>query len=155
MTMQMRREYKTLVTITLVAVAIGALIALMPRADNFQTVSSRELDETLYDRLDAYLQAYEEDPSLASIFATAMSNPDALTKTDRQTLLVMERKFLSGWELAWTYRRDGQLDTDRYAEWDSWYIGELERRPPFVWTENRTYFPKAFAEHVEESTTWR
>lgn len=149
--MQIRREYKTLATIVAVSAFFAGLLMLMPVAGDLATMGSGELDEMLNDRLDAYLSVYENDPNLTTVFATAMEHPDQLSDRDRQRLIAQERQFIYGWELAWTSRLDGHLDFDRYNEWNSWYIGEIQRRPTFVWTENRTHFSEAFAMHVDQS----
>lgn len=151
----MRKEYQALAGILAFVIVGAGLILLIPQTQYLDTVGSRELDENLYMRLDEYLQSYEENPTLADIFAIAMKDPTALSEADRQIILAQERDFLAGWELAWTYRLDGRLETDRYVEWDTWYAVELERRPSFVWTDNRMHFPEAFVQHVENSVQFR
>jgi hypothetical protein len=95
MTKQIRQEYKTLAAIFLIIAAIAFLLILIPQAENFGAISSQEVDEYLYEKLDEYVRLYEEDPSLANIFNTAITNPDELTVTDRQTYLTLERKLFS------------------------------------------------------------
>ena len=151
---QIRQEHILLSAIFLIVAVIAVLLFLIPQTENFGAISSDEVDDYLYKKLDEYVLAYEEDPRLANIFTTAITNPDELSVTDRQTYLALERKLFSGWEIAWTYKRDGHFGNDRYNEWDSWYIGEVSRRPSFVWTENRDHFSysEAFVQHVDEST---
>jgi len=151
---QIRQEHKTLAAIFLIIAVAAVLLLLIPRTENFGTISSDEVDDYLYAKLDEYVRPYEEDPRLADIFTTAISNPDELSASDRQTYLALERRFFSGWEIAWTYRHEGYFGGDRYSEWDSWYIAEVRRRPAFVWTENREHFAysEAFVQHVDEST---
>jgi len=151
---QIRQEHKTLAAIFLIVAATAVLLLLIPRTENFGAISSHEVDEYLYKKLDEYVRPYEEDPSLANIFTTAITNPDELSVADRQTYLALERKLFSGWEVAWSYKNDGYFRGDRYDEWDSWYIAEVSRRPAFVWTENREHFSysEAFVQHVDEST---
>jgi len=138
----------------LIIAVFAALLLLIPQAENFGTISSQEVDEYLYKKLDEYVRPYDEDPSLANIFNTAITNPDEPTVTDRQTYLALERKLFSGWEIAWSYRNEGYLDGHRFDEWDSWYIDEIRRRPSFAWTENRKHFSfsEGFVRHVDEST---
>ncbi|MGB5706869.1 MAG: hypothetical protein WBM41_08550 [Arenicellales bacterium] len=151
---QIRQEHILLSGIFLILAVIGILLFLIPQTENFGTISSDEVDDYLYKKLDEYVAAYEEDPRLASIFTTAISNPNELSVTDRQTYLALERKLFSGWEVAWTYKREGYFGDDRYREWESWYIDEVRRRPAFVWRENREHFAysEAFVRHVDEST---
>jgi hypothetical protein len=157
MTKQIRQEHKTLAAIFLIIAAIAVLLLLIPQAENFGAISSHEVDEYLYEKLDEYVRLYEEDPSLVNIFNTAITNPDELTASDRQTYLALERKLFSGWEIAWSYRNDGHLEGHRFDEWDSWYVGEVSRRPSFVWTENKKHFSfsEGFVQHVDESTITR
>lgn len=154
MTKQIRQEHKKLAAIFLIFAVIAVLLLLIPQTEKFGTISSREVDEHLYNKLDEYVRPYEEDSSLADIFTTALTNPDELSVTDRQVYLALERKLFSGWEIAWTYREEGYFDDHRYSEWNSWYIDEVRRRPSFVWTENRKHFSysEAFVQHVDEST---
>ena len=119
MTKQIRQEHKTLAAIFLIFAAIAVLLLLIPRAENFGAISSHEVDEYLYEKLDEYVRPYEDDPSLANIFNTAITDPDELTVTDRQTYLALERKLFSGWEIAWSYRNEGYFDGHRFDEWDS------------------------------------
>jgi len=136
----------------LIIAVIAALWFLIPRVESFWAISSQEVDEILYKQLDEYLQEYVEDPGLANIFNAAVTNPDELTVADRQIYLAYERKFFSGWEVAWTYNYHGYFDSDRHSEWNSWYISEFRRRPSFIWTENRKHFPEAFAQYVDQFT---
>ena len=154
MTKQIRQEHKILAAFFLVIAVFAVLLLLIPRADNFATISSQEVDESLYKKLDEYVRPYDENPSFANIFNTAITNPDELTVTDRQTYVTLERKLFSGWEIAWSYRNEGYLDGHRFDEWDSWYIDEIRRRPSFAWTENREHFSfsEGFVQHVDEST---
>ena len=154
MTKQIRQEHKFLAAFFLIIAVFAGLLLLIPRAENFATISSQEVDEYLYKKLDEYVRPYDEDPSLANIFNIAITNPDELTATDRQTYLTLERKLFSGWEIALSYRNEGYLDGHRFDEWDSWYIDEIRRRPSFAWTENREHFSfsEGFVQHVDEST---
>ena len=151
MTKQIRKEYQLVAAMVVSIVVVALLLLLIPRSEVLTSLTSRDLDESLYDRIDAYVQAYEENPQLSEIFDVAMTDPESLTESDRLLLLAQEREFFDSWELAWTYSRDGYLDSNRYTEWNSWYIGEVQRRPLFVWTENRSYFSVAFAQHVDSA----
>jgi hypothetical protein len=154
---QIRKEYKVLAALILIVAVYVVLLLLIPRSDTFGTISSHEVDEYLFEKLDEYVRPYEEDPNLANIFTIALNNPDALTASDRQIYLDLERKLFSGWETAWSYKNEGYFDTSRYDEWDSWYANEVRRRPSFVWTENKKHFAysEGFVQHVDESTTGR
>jgi len=153
---QIRQEHILLSAIVLTIAIVAVLLFLIPQTENFGTISSDEVDDYLYKKLDEYVRAYEEDPRLAKLFTTAITSPNELSVTDRKTFLALERRLFSGWEIAWTYKREGYFGDDRYREWDSWYIGEVMRRPAFVWTENREHFSysEAFVQHVDESTSY-
>lgn len=153
---QIRQEHLLLSAILVIFAVVAVLLFLIPRTESFGTISSEEVDDYLYKKLDEYVRAYEDDPKLVNIFTTAITNPDELSVTDRQTYLALERKLFSGWEIAWTYQREGYFGDDRYREWDSWYIGEVMRRPAFVWIENRDHFSysEAFVQHVDEATSY-
>jgi len=155
MNMQMRQEYLVSTAIFLTVAAVAVLWFLIPRVDNFGAISSSEVDRILYNRLDEYERAYEENAELQAIVTTALSNPDALTPAERQTYLVHERKFLAGWETALAYRTAGYFDPDRFEVWDEWYISEVMRRPRFAWTENKEHFAGSFIRHVDETLAQR
>ena len=153
MNKKIRQEYMTVAAMFVAIAFFAVLLFLIPLTENYGSINSQEVDDYLYKKLDEYARAYEGDPDLAKLFITAMRNPDELTPTERHTYLAIERKFFNGWELAWTYRYEGYFDDHRYSKWDSWYIDELRRRPPFVWTENRKHFSysEAFVQHVDAS----
>ena len=151
MNKRIRQEYILLSAVASIIAVIGVLWYLIPRVENFDTISSREIDNLLYRHVDRYEGAFEATPELDAIFDMAIRAPEKLTAEDRQLFLGQERKFIGGWEAAWEHNTAGYLDSDRFKVWDEWYVSEIKRRPSFTWTENREHFSAAFARHVDES----
>lgn len=148
MNMQIRREY---ILLTAILVAIAAVVFLIPRVENIGTISSSEVDQILYARLNEYERVYNENLDLNRIVTEALTNPAKLTHEDRQIYLMHERKFLAGWEAAFTYATAGHFDADRFEVWDAWYISELKRRPLFAWAQNKVHYSDSFVRHVDTS----
>ena len=152
---QARRKlaaYKTLAVILLLA---AASLYGLKSADDLAKISSEEVDSHLYERLDVYTRSFNEVPGMAKVLTKALSDPDRLTDEQRRKYIVHERRFLNTWEAAWEYRETGRLDKDRFRVWDEWYIGELRRRPEFVWQDNRHHFPEEFVLHVDSAISTR
>ena len=145
------RERITLATIVLTTIAFAALIALFPRLRNIETISSGDIDQILYERLDHYNEAIRGMPGLADIILAAENNPDHLTEVDRQVYLGYQRKFFDSWETAWAYNNAGSFDADRWNAWNFWFVNETKRRPKFGWLENRHYYSGTFLLHVDNS----
>lgn len=151
MTKQKIRTNMTLAAVVLTFAALVALSYLAPRVQNIETVSSQEIEDILYKRVDEYNQAVLELPGMADIVTTAETNPDQLTAEERRLYLSHERKFYDGWEVAWNYYNAGYFDADRWNEWNSWYVDVFGLHPKFGWTENSEYFSEAFRNYVNDS----
>jgi len=136
----------TVVTITTIAVLIGL-------AYRFQEIkiSSAEVGDILYERLDEYNRAILEDPAIATIITTAERSPGELSEENRDIYLAYQRAFFDGWEAAMIYNDQGLFDADRWNVWDTWHIDEVRRRPKFGWTENRKFYAGDFVHHVDNS----
>ena len=151
MRMQTRRKPATYIMLA-AAIPLAALLWFaLKAASDITKISSQEIDSHLYQRLSVYTRSFEEVPTMAKVLAKALSDPDQLTEEQRRQYVVHERRFLNTWEAAWEYRETGRLDSDRFRVWNDWYIGEMERRPQFVWEENREHFPEEFVMHVDSA----
>ena len=146
-----RQEYRMLAAITATAVVTVTLLYIQPRVSDIGAISSRQVDNMLYRRLDEYQQAYRESTHLQAIVTTALTSPADLDSDERRIYIDHERRFFGGWEAAWEHHLEGHLDAERFSVWDNWYIAETRRRPSFAWTENRKRYAKGFADHVDDS----
>ena len=144
------RNSKALTSAAKIGVAIAALIILAPAIRNMDSISSDEVDALLYQYLDRYNQTIRDNPDFAAMIITAESDPDALGTKSRERYLTYQRKFFAEWDVAWTYYRTGQLDTERWNTWNSWFAEEARRRPLFGWVENREHFSDSFVLHVDD-----
>jgi len=145
-----RRDTLEGVTVVAIVLGIAAFAALFVLFQDI-TISSDDVDDILYKRLDEYNRAIRENSSLASIITTAESDPANLTEDERQMYLTYQRAFFDGWEAAFIHNDSGAFDADRWNIWNTWYIEEVQRRPRFGWTENRSFYTGGFLHHVDES----
>lgn len=148
---QTRRKQAAYQLLAAIVVLAAATLFGLKRADDITKISSAEVDSHLYQRLDVYTRSFAEVPGMAKVLTKALSEPDRLTEEQRRQYVIHERRFFNTWEAAWEYRETGRLDADRFRIWDEWYIGELRRRPEFVWQDNRQHFPEEFVLHVDEA----
>lgn len=140
-----------LAAITVTAVVTVSLLYLGPRIADFGALSSRQIDNMLFRRLDEYQRAYQESSDLQAIVTTALTDPSHLDSDERRIYTDHEKRFFGGWEAAWEYHLEGRLDSERYNVWNRWYVAEARRRPRFAWTENRERYSDGFADHVDKS----
>ncbi|MGI9261972.1 MAG: hypothetical protein ACR2QR_08050 [Woeseiaceae bacterium] len=129
---------------------VAVLWYLIPRVENFSAISSNEVDDLLYERLDSYEQALRNNPELSAVVQTALTAPENLDDDARQLYISHERRFFGGWEVAWEHHSAGYFEPERFNVWDSWYVEETHRRPDFAWRENRSNYSTAFVRHVDE-----
>ncbi len=128
---------------------VAVLWFLIPRVENFGSISSDEIEHLLYQRISGYEQTFRNTPDLAALLNQAMTDPEHMTLEERREYLSHERRFFGGWEAAFEHNSNGHLDAERFRVWDEWYVTELRRRPDFAWAENRQFFSDEFARHVD------
>lgn len=143
-----QRIYTVLVS-TGAIVLVAVLLYLIPIAHNFGAISSDEVDDLLYERLASYELALQNDPLLADIIRTALTAPELLDDEDRSLYVSHERRFFSGWEVAWEHHSAGYFEPQRFDIWDAWYVEETHRRPIYAWHENKDEYSPSFVRHVE------
>ena len=142
---------KSMAAIAKVVATLTALLILAPVIQNLNAVRSSEVDALLYKYLDQYNNAIRDEPGVAELIVSAEKNPDALTEENRRKYISYQRKFFDEWEVAWTYYNAGQLDSDRWEMWNSWFVAEAMRRPQFGWVQNRMHYSGYFLLHVDEA----
>lgn len=133
------------------AVAIVAsLIYLGSEFRRSSTMSSREADIVLFERIADGQRMIVETPGLAESIMIAAQSLDDLSPGDRLRYMTFQDHFFNSWEMGWYYHADGILSGDVWAEWDEWFSAEARRRPAFAWTENRhNYTGSGFQRHVD------
>jgi len=150
---QSRLTYWTSIAEIISAVAI--VISLLYVAYEFrrsETLSSKEVNSMLFERVREMNFMLIENPDLAEIVIRATEDPASLSPEDRLRYLAFQHVFFDSWEVAWLYHEDGILDEPTWQEWDGWFSGEARLRPIFGWTENRRHFTgESFRQHVEAS----
>ena len=151
MNKQNQQRINTLLITTGAIILVAMLLYLIPRAQNFGSISSDEVDDLLYERLASYELALQSDPVLAGIIRKALTAPDTLDDEDRDLYVSYERRFFSGWEIAWEHHSAGYFEPQRFNVWDAWYVEETHRRPIYAWLENKSEFSASFVRHVEEA----
>ena len=135
--------------------AVAIVISLLYVAYEFrrsETLSSKEVNALLFERVQELNSMLIQSPDLAGIVIQAETDSDSLTPDSRLRYLAYQHVFFDSWELAWLYRDDGILDDTTWQEWDSWFIEEARHRPVFGWVENRRQFTgESFRQHVDAS----
>ena len=148
---QQVQAYLTLFKIVATASLVVALYYTVPHAKQFESLSSDDVEDLLYQRIDDLNYAVTSDARLARITVAAVGDSIALSAVDRQRLLEHERFFYDSWEVAWSYHDLNVLGLDSWDKWNSWFVEEAKHRPEMGWRENRQHFSGDFASHVEGS----
>jgi len=135
--------------------AVAIVVSLLYVGSEFRrtnTVSSREADVALYERLEDANRMLVETPGLAETLVTWETTPEDLSEADRRRLLAFQQNFFETWELGWYYHDDGILDESSWTEWDRWFRAEARRRPVSAWDEIRVRFAsESFRSHVDSA----
>lgn len=135
--------------------AVAIVVSLLYVAYEFRqtsTMSSREADVMLFERVREANRLVVESPDLAELLVRARRAPDQLSEADSLRLLTFQHDFFDSWEMGWYYQRDGILEEATWREWDEWFAAEARGRPSFGWTENRRHFPGLeFRRHVDSA----
>lgn len=135
--------------------AVAIVISLLYVAYEFrrsETLSSKEVNTMLFERVREQNSMIIESPDLARIVIQATTNPTSLSAEDRLRYLAYQHVFFDSWEVAWLYHEDGILDEPTWREWDAWFTGEARGRPRFGWTDNQRHFTgESFRQHVNAS----
>jgi hypothetical protein len=137
--------------------ALAIIVSLLYVGSEFRrtnTMSSREADVALYERLQDANRMLVETPGLAETLVAWETSPEDLSEADRRRLLAFQQNFFETWELGWYYHDDGILDESSWTEWDRWFASEAQRRPVSAWTEVRDRFASEFfRNHVDSALT--
>lgn len=135
--------------------ALAIVISLLYVVSEFrrtETLTSREVDTILFERVRESMTMLASSEDLAQIVINAEADDSDLSDANRLRYLAFQHVFFDTWETAWVYYQDGILDEKDWVEWDAWFVAEARRRPEFSWTENRRNFTgEAFRRHVDEA----
>ena len=146
---QVRINNRVTTTGTLILVAL--LLYFVPRVQNPGSISTYEIDDLIYEILASYELTLQNDPALTNVIKRALTAPESLDDDERILYVSHERRFFSGWEVAWEHHSAGYFEPQRFKVWDAWYVEETRRRPIYAWHENKREFPPSFVRHVEEA----
>lgn len=116
--------------------ALAIIVSLLYVGYEFRrtnTMSSREADVALYERLQDSNRMRVETPGLAEILVVYEQNAEDLSDADRLRLRAFQQSLFETWELGWHYHEDGILSEDSWAEWDRWFSSEARRQPVSAW----------------------
>jgi len=148
-----KRDISFYTSIAEIVSAVAIVISLLYAANEFRqsnTLSTREADLILFERVANENREIVSTPGLAEILVAASEDPDDLSPADRVRFLAFQHNFFDSWEIAWEYHHSGILDAETWEGWDAWFSKEARERPAFGWTENRDDFTgEAFRNHVE------
>jgi len=134
--------------------ALAIIVSLLYAANEFHragTLSSRQADGILFQRVQAADHLLIETPGLAEVVVAARAAPESLSDADRLRYLAYQHDFFDTWEIGWDYHADGILDGEAWREWDVWFSAQARRLPAFGWQENRQHYTGAdFRRHVDD-----
>lgn len=146
------RTYASLAEVVAAFAVIISLFYAGYEVRRSSTLSSREADGILFERVAEANRLLIASPQIAEIMVTADRDPDALGQADRIRFLAYQHDFFDSWEIGWDYHEDGILDEETWNEWDTWFSSEARRRPAIGWSENRQHFTgSAFRDHVDRA----
>ena len=141
--------YATLAEVVSALAIIVSLLYVGYEVRRTNTMSSREADVALYERLQEANRMLVETPGLAETLVAWETSPEDLSEPDRRRLLAFQQNFFETWELGWYYHDDGILDESSWTEWDRWFTAEARRRPVSAWNDVQDRFAsESFRGHV-------
>lgn len=147
------RKLRTYASLAEVVAAFAVIISLCYAGYELRrssTLSSREADGILFERVSQANRLLAASPEIAEIMVTAGRDAGALSEADRMRFLALQHDFFDSWEIGWDYHKDGILDDETWNEWDRWFSSEARRRPSFSWSDIRQHFTGPdFRDHVD------
>jgi hypothetical protein len=143
------QKYASIAEIVSAVAIVVSLLYVGYEIRRTEVLSSRDIDELLFERNLEANRVLIENADIARIIVKAQDNPDELTPADRIRYLAFEHNFYDSWEIAFYAHTDGVLIDANWNEWNEFYMQEARRRPKFAWTENRHNFVGAFADYVD------
>jgi len=147
---QKLQVYAAVAEIVSAAAIVVSLLYVASEFRQSQTVTERDADNQLFERVRETNRILIENPGVAALVIQAEEAPEQLTKVDRLRYLALQHQFFDGWELAWGYHVDGVLSAEAWREWDGWYTSRARELPRLAWAENRVHFTGAdFRNHVD------
>lgn len=139
----------TRVTTTGTLILVASLLYFVPSVQNPGSISTYEVDNLIYEILASYELTLQNDPALTNVIKRALTAPESLDDDDRSLYVSHERRFFSGWQVAWEHHSAGYFEPQRFEVWDAWYVEETHRRPIYAWHENKGEYSPSFVRHVE------
>jgi len=149
-----RPSLQTTVSVVEIVASLAVVVSLLYVAYEFkrsETLNSRDVESTIYQRMLERDRLVIENPELAEILVKAAGDPDGLSSTDRVRFLAYEHIFYDSWESAWYYYHEGILEESAWESWDTWFVADAKRRPLLGWTGNRSNFSDGFLEHADRA----
>ena len=147
------RKLQAYASLAEVVSALAIIVSLLYVGFEFRrtrTMSSREADVVLYERLQESNRMLVETPGLAETLISWETSPEELSEADRQRFLAFQQIFFETWELGWYYHGDGILEESSWADWDRWFTAEARRTSVSAWNEVRDRFAGgSFQNHVD------
>lgn len=147
-----RANLQTLVSVAEIVSALAVVASLVYVATEFRrsrTLTSSDVQSTLYSRMLEVDRLLIENPDLAEILTRVAADGDELSPADLQRYLAFEHVFYDTWELAWTSHREGVLTEEAWQDWGGWFAEEARRRSLLGWQGNRKNHGDEFARYVD------
>lgn len=131
--------------------SIAIIISLIYVAYEFnrsKTLTNRDVENILYERMYKMDQLLIENEDLANLVLKASVSTDELTPAEKMRYLAFEHIFYDSWESAWYYYSEEILEKPNWDSWNSWFISETKNKPILSWEGNRKNYSGKFLEFV-------
>jgi len=113
------------------------------------TLTNRDVEDALFQRISEMEQLLIENPDMALIVLKADDSPEQLLPEERLRYLAYDHIFYDTWESAWNYYQQGILEEANWESWNHWFQMEFLKRPPLSWEGNREHYEGSFLQHVD------
>ena len=141
-----------LVSIAEIISSIAIIISLFYAAYEFnrsKTLTNRDVENILYERMLKIDQMIIENKDLAKLVVKASISTDELTTDEKMRYLAFEHVFYDSWESAWYYYSEGILEKSNWDSWNSWFKSEAINKPSLSWQGNRRNYNGKFLEYID------
>ena len=145
-------KLETLVSIAEIISSIAIIVSLIYVANEFQrsnTLTNRDVENILYNRMLEMDRLIIENADLAKIVLKASNSPEQLEPDEQLKYLAFEHIFYDTWESAWYYHNEGTLEEQNWNSWNSWFISETKNKPLLSWEGNRKNSDGEFLKYID------
>ena len=147
-----KTKLAAIVSVAEIISSLAIVVSLIYVAYEFRrtdTLTNRDVENIIYNRMLQMDQLIIENPDLAEIIIKAANDSSKILPAEEKRYLAFEHIFYDGWESAWYYYQEDVLDKKFWDSWNSWFTDEAKRRPALGWQGNRKNYSGAFLAYVD------